>query len=69
MWYILELNYWTGCNIKMIIDAVTVACPDLTVQGADVSKNGSTYSFSATPNSDEVFIFALDNISVVEVTE
>lgn len=54
---------------KMITDVVTAACPDLTVQGADVSKNGTTYSFNAMPNSDEVFIFSLDNISVVEVTE
>lgn len=64
-----NLTIGQAVTSKMIIDAVTVACPDLTVQGADVSKNGSTYSFSATPNSDEVFIFALDNISVVEVTE
>lgn len=54
---------------KMVTDIVAETYSDLTIQGADVSSNGSVYSFSATPNSDAVFTFNLDNISVVEVTE
>lgn len=67
----LSSNLTIGQTVtsKMITDIVSSTCPDLTVQGADVSKDDETYSFSAMPNSDEVFIFALDNISVVEVTE
>lgn len=53
---------------KMVTDIVSVNYPDLTIQGADISSNGQNYSFSATPNSDAVFTFSLDNIYVVEVT-
>lgn len=53
---------------KMVTDIVSVNYPDLTIQGADISSNGQNYSFSATPNSDAVFTFNLDNIYVVEVT-
>lgn len=53
---------------KMVTDIVSVNYPDLTIQGADISSNGQSYSFSATPNSDAVFTFNLDNIHVVEVT-
>lgn len=53
---------------KMVTDIVSVNYPDLTIQGADISSDGQNYSFSATPNSDAVFTFNLDNIYVVEVT-
>ena len=54
---------------KMITDAVAEVYTDLTIQGADVSVDGQTYTFSATPHNDAVFIFNLDNISVIEVTK
>ena len=54
---------------KMITDAVAEVYTDLTIQGADVSVDGQTYTFSATPDNDAVFIFNLDNISVIEVTK
>ena len=54
---------------KMVIDVVTANYPDITIQGAEVSNNGQSYSYRATPNSDAVFIFNLDNVFVVEVTE
>ena len=54
---------------KMVTDIVSKNYPDLTIQGADVSSNGDTYSFGATPNKDAIFTFNLDNINVVEVTE
>ena len=54
---------------KMVTDVVTREYPDITIQGADISKNGEDYSFSAKPAADAVFIFNLDNISVIEVTE
>lgn len=54
---------------KMVTDVVTRGYPDITIQGADISKNGKDYSFSAKPAADAVFIFNLDNISVIEVTE
>ena len=53
----------------MVTDIVSKNYPDLTIQGADVSSNGDTYSFGATPNKDAIFTFNLDNINVVEVTE
>ena len=54
---------------KMITDVVATSFPDITIQGADVSKDGQNYSYCATPNSDVIFTFNLDNIYVVEVTE
>ena len=53
---------------KMITDVVAASFPDITIQGADVSKDGQNYSYCATPNSDVIFTFNLDNIYVVEVT-
>lgn len=64
-----SLTIGQAITSKMVTDIVSENYADLTVQGADISADGSTYSFSARPNSDAVFIFNLDNISVIEVTE
>lgn len=53
---------------KMVTDVVSAEYPDITIQGADISNNGQSYSYSAAPNSDAVFVFNRDNISVVEVS-
>lgn len=53
---------------KMVTDIVSESYTDLTIQGADISVDGETFSFNATPDNDAVFIFNLDNISVIEVT-
>lgn len=64
-----SLTIGQAVTSKMITDVVSQAFPDLTIQGADTSVDGGEYSFSARPSSDAVFIFSLDHISVVEVTE
>lgn len=52
---------------KMIIDVVAGGYPDITIQGAGVSKTPSNFSYQTTPDSDAVFTFSLDNIQVVGV--
>ena len=64
-----SLTIGQAITSKMVTDIVSENYADLTIQGADISADGSTYSFSARPNSDAIFIFNLDNISVIEVTE
>lgn len=63
-----SLSIGQAITSKMVTDIVSEAYPDLTIQGADVSINGTDYSYSATPNTDAVFIFNVNNVSVVEVT-
>jgi len=49
---------------KMILDVVAAAYPDLTLQGAMVSKDNADYSYTVSPDNDEIFIFNLDNLYV-----
>ena len=64
-----SLTIGQAVTSKMITDVVAANYPDLTIQGADVSADNTSYSFSTMPNSDAVFTFNLNNINVVEVTE
>lgn len=64
-----SLTIGQSITSKMVTDIVAESYPDISIQGADISADGKTYTFSAVPRSDEVFVFSLENISVVEVTE
>lgn len=64
-----SLTIGQSVTSKMVTDVVSQNFSDITVQGADISKDRENYSFIATPNNDEVFIFNLTNIAVIEVTE
>lgn len=54
---------------KMIMDIISESYPDLTIQGADVmvGEDGK-YSYSATPSSDAILTFDINNIMVIEVS-
>lgn len=56
-------------SAKMVTDAVAEAYTDLTIQGAEVSADGTTFTYQAVPSVDAVFIFDLDNITVVSAIE
>lgn len=60
------LSIGQSVSSKMVMDIVSQAYKDITIQGATLSSDNSEFSFRATPESDEVFIFALDNISIIE---
>lgn len=64
-----SLTIGQSITSKMIIDSVAGAYPDLTIQGADASKDGENFSFSITPHADEIFTFNLANINITEVTK
>ena len=63
-----SLSIGQAITSKMVTDIVAENYTDLTIQGADISKDNETFAYSAIPNSDELFIFNVDNLTVVEVS-
>ena len=64
-----SLSIGQAITTTMITDAVANAFPDFTIQGAEVSGDGEVFSYIANPEKDAVFVFNLENISVIAVTE
>lgn len=63
----LSANLTVGQPIttKMVLDIAVATYKDLKFQGADVSKDGTSYSYTCAPSEDAVFIFNMDNIQVI----
>lgn len=62
-----SLTIGQSITTKMVLDVLSENYSDITFQGAEISADDVAYSYKATPNNDEVFIFNLGNIKVIEV--
>ena len=61
-----SLSIGQSISSKMVLDVISESFKDITLQGVTLSADNTNFSFRATPSSDEVFIFTLDNISIIE---
>ena len=50
-----------------VINAVASVYTNLTVQGAEISKDNVSFNYIQKPDEDAVFIFNVKNMTVVEV--
>ena len=62
-----SLTIGQSISSKEVLDVISAAYPDITLQGAYVSSDNQDFSYVATPHNDEVFIFNLDNIRVMGI--